>query len=83
MGARKNAVLKFRAVKQTKAIAEIVERICALIGRGELKPEGHLPSERTLSASFGIGRPVRAQRHPVPVDVRDQRKASRAMPAHQ
>lgn len=47
---------KFQAVKQTKAYAEIVEQISAMIAGGELKPEERLPSERTLSASLGIGR---------------------------
>lgn len=47
---------KFEAVKQTKAYAEIVDQISAMIERGDLKPEERLPSERTLSASLAIGR---------------------------
>ena len=49
-------MLKFRAVKQTKAYAEIVEQIRKLIEQGKLQPGERLPSERTLSAELSIGR---------------------------
>lgn len=47
---------RFKAVKQTKTYAEIVDQISRHIETGVLKPGERLPSERTLSDTLNIGR---------------------------